>query len=378
MTRVRRAVFRGAAVGSGVLVALAGAELAARHVDGLPATELLVNSPNWYDSSIFEPDAELVQVLRPGAVGHMRTPEFDTEVAIGALGTRGEVAAKPSGGLRVLAVGDSFTLAVQVPPEDTFCARLGQALTTRLRRPVEVVDAGVDGYGTYAEVTYARRVVARMQDAGVGGVDAVLVTWFLGNDFRDNRERRPGSADLARAVVAAPPLLTSTDRAFAWSAIYFHYVAVRNARALARDPARAGRALQEFAPFVEGEALRLEEPDTRAAFGELERLHHELGVPVVVAFAPPAFVLSEARARATFALYGIHGEPAVDAPARFVAGMVPRDLLAVDLTPALRAGEAAGHTYYTFDGHWRAHGHQVVAEALTPTFVAALGAAEPR
>ncbi len=341
-------------------VALAGAELVGRRWSGVEGASLLVNAPNLYDTSIFVPDPELGQVLRPGAVGHMRTPEFVTEVRVNSVGTRGpELGPKASGALRVLAVGDSSTLAVQVDETETFCAGLSRRLTTELGRPVEVVNAGVDGFGTFHAARQAERL-ATVLDA-----DAILLMFFLGNDIQDNLSFRPEGYPARTQLL--PSLSSPIDRIFSWSFLYFHGTALWRARAAAADPGRSARFRAEAVPFLRGADLRTGLEPTRRALSELAT--RSGGRPVVIGFAPPAFVISPARAEATFALFGVRVEPDLDAPARALLAEVPSGMTAVDLTEPLRRAETAERTYFVFDGHWTRHGHDVVATALTPQLI---------
>jgi len=367
MSSVARVSARAALLLAGLALGLGLAEVLARRWSGVEGAALLVSGPNWYDERIFQPDAELRQVLRPGSEGRMRTPEFDTVVRVSALGTRGaDPGPKPPGALRVLAVGDSFTLGVQVDEDATFSAGLGRRLTERLGRPVEVIDAGVDGFGTFEAARQASRLAPRV------AADAVLLTFFLGNDLRDNEAFRPHGYPTNTAIL--PSLASPLDRAFAWSYVYFHATSLLRGWQIANDPRETVRFRQEAAAFTRGADFgRLLEP-TRRAFAELEERARALGVAVIVAVAPPTFVISPTRARATFDLFGVEGEPDLDSAARAVMDAVPRAFTAVDLAPALRAAEPGGRTYFVFDGHWTPRGHDVVAEALAPGVAERLGA----
>jgi hypothetical protein len=86
---------------------------------------------------------------------------------------------KPPGVFRILMLGDSFTEALDVKLEESYPYLVEQCLTDRLNMPVEVINAGVSGYGTPEEyLFYINEGVKYQPD---------LVVWMLytGNDFTD-------------------------------------------------------------------------------------------------------------------------------------------------------------------------------------------------
>jgi hypothetical protein len=87
---------------------------------------------------------------------------------------------KEPGVYRILLLGDSFTEALQVPFDATFASVLEQALERKAGRPVEVINAGVSGWGTDDELHYLTVYGVRWQP------DLVLVAMTLHNDISDN------------------------------------------------------------------------------------------------------------------------------------------------------------------------------------------------
>jgi lysophospholipase L1-like esterase len=141
------------AVSSGI--ALGGAEIAFR-LAGYRAIYEIYSTP-WV---FWRYDPVLGWSHEPHATGTFVGPrpwpiEFSSPVKINSLGLRGpELAEKPAGGVRVLALGDSVVAGFEVPDDRTFAALLGPLVEQRIGRPVQVVNAGVRGYGTDQSYLY--------------------------------------------------------------------------------------------------------------------------------------------------------------------------------------------------------------------------------
>jgi len=121
--------------------------------------------------------------LRPGFDGIMKTAEYRTHVRVNAQGLRedNDLGPKAPGAYRILALGDSFTMGVGVEAPETFVERLEASLDlASAGTRVEVVNAGVAGYGTVQSVDQlATRGLALEPDM-------VLLFFFVGNDVDDN------------------------------------------------------------------------------------------------------------------------------------------------------------------------------------------------
>jgi len=122
--------------------------------------------------------------LRPGATG-WDVKEGEAYVRINQEGFRGPetTIAKPPGTVRIAVLGDSFTEAQQVPEEQTFSAVIARAVAgcPALRgRKVEVLNFGVNGYGTTQEMMTLRHQVWQFAP------DIVVLAVFTGNDIMNN------------------------------------------------------------------------------------------------------------------------------------------------------------------------------------------------
>lgn len=122
--------------------------------------------------------------LKPGASGNWRS-EGESFVQINSQGLRDREhdKIKPKNTLRIAVLGDSFTEAVHVPMERTFWAkmenRLGKCDALKGKK-VEVINFGVQGYGTAQELMTLRKKVWDYEP------DIVILAFFIGNDIINN------------------------------------------------------------------------------------------------------------------------------------------------------------------------------------------------
>jgi lysophospholipase L1-like esterase len=134
--------------------------------------------------------------LEPGARGTYVGPrpfpiQFRTDIRINSLGLRGaEIRDIPRSGVRILVLGDSMTAGFEVAEGDTYAALTQRRLRRLLGVPVQVINAGVRGYGTdQAHLLYRHRLRSLHPDA--------VVYHTTTNDADDNvtlhRARRPFS-----------------------------------------------------------------------------------------------------------------------------------------------------------------------------------------
>jgi lysophospholipase L1-like esterase len=132
---------------------------------------------------------------RPGARGEFVGPvpfpvEFRTPIRINSLGLRGgEIKDVAPGGKRVVVIGDSQAAGFEVPEHQTYEALLQRRLTNALGgTPVQVINAGVRGYGTDQELLEYERQIRKLHPD-------IVVLHFSANDPDDNttlhRTRRP-------------------------------------------------------------------------------------------------------------------------------------------------------------------------------------------
>src|SRR5262249_42244040 len=100
--------------------------------------------------ALFLQDQRMGYRLKPRTPARYTTVEFSTELVINGQGVRDdrEIGPKAPNERRVLVLGDSLVLAVQVPLEQTFCKLLEAKLSAAdPSHQWRVINAGVQGYG---------------------------------------------------------------------------------------------------------------------------------------------------------------------------------------------------------------------------------------
>ena len=131
-----------------------------RHVVGAPFG-LRINEPN---ATYRHKSADVTVQFRINGQGMRANRDYPRE--------------KPPGIKRIVSMGDSFTVGYEVDVSETFSSVLESELRSR-GVMVEVLNAGVSGYGTAEECLYLERDLFRYDP------DLVLVS-FYGNDLVDN------------------------------------------------------------------------------------------------------------------------------------------------------------------------------------------------
>ncbi len=363
-----------------LLLATAGALLAAELYARLiwrpvGAENLLFNAPAYSPVDLYAGDPEFLLLPTPGFEGTVATAEYHTVIRINDQGLRGPpLGPKPEGALRLLAVGDSFALSVQVSEQHHFTTLLAEALSERLGRPVEILNAGVDGYGTL-------QALGRLEQfADTAAIDGAIFLFFLGNDIFDNvtysqlsrgRQgtfpRTRGRHPRAAPTMQSAPNHPSIPRLQRFLAQHSYLYAIYDVRRKAADP--DPQAIRRFRSELEifqvgSNALERHMVETARDLKLVEERCAVRGLRCFLPLAPAAFMVERERADETFALVGL--DPArvdLDAPARAVLAAAPEGLPSYDLTPGLRERADEG-LYFIFDGHWTEAGHAAVAQLL--------------
>lgn len=365
---LRRVAARFGLVLAGLAVGALAAEGVARFARVDRGRELLFPNVDGYPAGLYV-QADGVTYPNPAFNGEVRSVGYSVRPTFSPWGTRG--ATKP-GATSWIAVGDSFTVALQVEDDETFAARLAE------RIGVDVVNAGADGYSTWKATMRYAQVSATFPSEGV------ILGFFLGNDFFDNRRpldplgpENPGRSPLPGAQPLDPAPLLSTMRPTPFqrwlhdnSAAHAWYTVWKKQRDIAAGRDRQSAHFKdELSLFTERapDLVRNELVNTRAALSQLRDAAAKRGDRAVVLVLPPSFALTEASMRGTLTAFDVPFR-AVDLTTAHDAVMREAAALGLEACSpreALVAADVAGERpYLLFDAHLSARGHEIVADVL--------------
>ncbi len=127
------------------------------------------------DNMYFSPDPFTGYRLKPNGIGHFI---LGIEGRANSRGHRDrEIDSKrPAGVVRILVLGDSFTVGANVTQEQAYPEVLEMLLIERLGNKVEVVNTGVGGWNPFQYSQYYEHYGSALQ------AQVVIVGFFVGND----------------------------------------------------------------------------------------------------------------------------------------------------------------------------------------------------
>jgi SGNH hydrolase-like domain, acetyltransferase AlgX len=314
---------------------------------------------------LFETDAAIGYRLKPHARTRFTTSEFSAEIAINGAGLRDdeEIGPKSRDERRIVLLGDSLVLSVQVPFRETFGELLEQRLNSRgsaLR--YRVINAGVQGYGPIEEQLFFRSIVGSVQP------DLVLPVVFVGNDAEEavgSQQKLDPNRRSSQAVVDS--LLTRMRRLVRRSMV----LQILRLRALAvidrlspsvapPEPPLQSYAARPAPRIADGLTI------TRRSMQDIEQTASAAGAKAAVVLMPARFQVDDADyGRLKEIVAGTGGNLVRDAAStRFQEALAPLGMPMVDLLPALRAALPGPDLFYQETVHLTPRGHTVVAAAL--------------
>lgn len=312
--------------------------------------------------ALFTPDPAIGYRLRPGARVRFTTVEFDTHLAINDQGVRDDapIGPKPPNERRIVVLGDSLVLAVQVDQQQTFCRLLEERLN-RSGGPVRyrVINAGVQGYGPVEELLFFRHVARAFQP------DLVITTVFVGNDAEEALGSAPRLRDRPLIETLSESTMTRLRRIVRRSMV-LQILRLRVVAVTSRLPRRGGPPEPPLQSYAQHPAPRIAE-GLRIARECIEAIAAEAaqaGARTMVMLMPARFQVNDIDyGHLRKAVEGAGGHLVRDAATtRFDAALAPLPIPRFDALPALRA--AGPDVFFEQTVHLTPRGHEIVAESL--------------
>jgi hypothetical protein len=313
--------------------------------------------------------------LKPGATAHYKTAEFETDIVINSSGTRDrEILPKPPGERRIVVLGDSLVLSVQVQAGETFCSRLEQRLNDH-RAPDEaryrVINAGVQGYGPVEELAFFEHVASRFQ------ADVVLIAIYVGNDAMEASDA--GAKILPtddRSAAKSPPGGLEVKRPSRWP-LWLRRL-TRNSMVLQIVRMRATTLMERFGqarPFDRALTMYLPTlpPDMARGLEVSRECVRRIAILAAAQGARTGVVLLPARFQVADDDYGYLRAIVEEGGAtlvrnagtsRFKDALGSLGLPLMDALPTLRDSPQRAGTFFKATAHLTVTGHEVLAAGL--------------
>lgn len=300
---------------------------------------------------LHEADRKLGFRLKSNATTRYRTGDFDTVVRINAAGLRDREhqEARAPGTYRILILGDSFTMGLGVNLEEAYPSLLEKTLNETRRGPVgfEVINAGVDGYGTEQEFLYLQELALRYRP------DLVVVGFYF-NDIYEVLQGIPAMGGKA------------------WVKSHLHSVSYAQGLAsLAGKILRKRTEAELLEPFLDNPTPRFTSAleETKGYLLKIRDFSRSVGAETAVVLIPLCLEVdrSEWVKRNTEALYSerlfFENIPAFSAA--FVEFGKANHLPTLSLLASFR-NSPVRPLYFNRDPHWNRDGHRLAAAVIAP------------
>ena len=326
---------------------------------------------------LFADDPSIGYRLKPGARVRFTTAEFDTALAVNSSGVRDddEIGPKAANERRILLLGDSLVMSVQVPFEQTFGELLERRLNaTQSRYRYRVINAGVQGYGPVEELLLLRSIAPALQP------DVVIETIFVGNDAEEAVTSAPRLEPAGGATQAIQQSTSTRLRRLVRRSMVLQVLRLRVTAATSRFAGVTGRPEPPVQSYAASPAPRIAQglAISRRVVDAIIAESAVLGARTAVVLMPARFQVDDAdygRLRQIVSEAG--GELVRDgATIRFKQALGGIEAPVFDPLPAMRAALPGPDLFFQQTVHLTPRGHEIVAAAVEQ-FLRGAGLVEP-
>ena len=314
---------------------------------------------------LFMQDPRVGHRLRPGAAARYTTPEFSSDIVINPQGVRDvdPIGPKAADERRVVILGDSLVLSVQVQQAQTFAELLERRLNADAGGTTwRVINAGVQGYGPVDEWLFYKNVVDALEP------DLVLMMVFVGNDAVEAHDQeswidangRPGGQATEAAATHLRRLVRSS---MVLQNVRLRWDVLKGAMA-GPGTERPLTTYRAAPPPEVSNGLTV----SRRAYGLIASAAAARGAHAGLVLMPARFQTDDADFGRLEAIVAGTGDRLVRhaATERFAEALSPLQLPMLDLLPVLAAEPDRAGLFFQRNVHLTPRGHTVVAGALEP------------
>jgi lysophospholipase L1-like esterase len=315
---------------------------------------------------LFMDDPVIGYRLKPGAKTRFKTVEFEADIAINGSGVRDtdEIGPKQPGERRIVILGDSLVLSVQVDFDRTFGELLERQLNADAPPGVRyrVINAGVQGYGPIEQLLFFRRVVRALEP------DIVLSAIFVGNDAEEAVISEPRLHGARPAAERLGDSLSTRLRRIVRRSMVLQVIRLRIKAVTDRLVPSSIAPEPPLQSYAADPAPRIQQglDITRQAVSAIASEASAAGARTGIVLMPARFQVDDrdyGRLKDIVAEAG--GELQRDAASRrFEEALSSVPVPRVDVLTAMREAPAGPDLFYQETVHLTPRGHTVVAGAL--------------
>jgi hypothetical protein len=313
----------------------------------------------------------------PGLVRYL--PQYGDTVSFNSAGMRDyeHSIQKSDGTFRILILGDSFMEALQVPFEASLPNLLERGLQQRTGHRVEVINAGVSGWGTDDELRYLTSYGLKWRP------DLVLVAMTLHNDISDNLREEwhtiRGGALIEQIRPRTSFLPYQIVRLKGFLATRFQLYQLWRKVGHGREIRQAGRSLDAHIVDLFREPVPV---GITRGFELTDLLLERVQAVATAGGGRVALVLLPLRVQVSDTAFAAFARSAdlradtltLDKPQRTVSRTANRlGIPVIDLLPVFKKwnADSGRDLFLEWEGHWNETGHRVAAAAVTSGLIAA-------
>jgi lysophospholipase L1-like esterase len=315
---------------------------------------------------LFQNDPVLGYRLKPHARTQFTTKEFSANIAVNGQGFRDEeeLGPKVPNERRILLLGDSLVLSVQVDFGQTF----GQLLERHLNSGspsanYRVINGGVQGYGPVEELLYFKQIVSTVQP------DVVIPVVFVGNDAEEAVVSKPKLDGSSRSATSrASDSMFTRMRRLVRRSMVLQILRLRVVAATERITPTLALPEPPLQSYAAHPAPRIDDglAVTKQCMQDIISTASDHGAATAIVLMPARFQVDDADyGRLKEAVFQAGGELVRDAASeRFSRTLSALGAPQLDVLPALRSALPGPDLFFQETVHLTPRGHEVVAAAL--------------